>query len=121
MLRPNLPLYLEVLRRAKWLSMVLGQPHISWTQIEEAAFASILASSRLTRVQAIQLWKRYRTNTEKAIQIAKDNYPPLTDRQLASIERLRQARDGVTLRAHLPSGAPGQPVSHAPLGGFAQR
>ena len=84
-----------------------------WTKSEEKAFAEIQAVSRLSRIQAIHLWKRCRRNTDKALNIARDNYPPLTDRQLASIERLRHARNGVTLRAHLPAGA-------LKSGGFAQ-
>lgn len=42
--------------------------------------------------------------TDKAVMIAQENYPPLTGKQLANIERLRRPRNGVTLCAHLPAG-----------------
>lgn len=76
----------------------------SWTKAEEAAFAQIQAVSRLTCIQAIQLWKRCRRNTDKALRIAQDNYPPLTNKQLAHIDRLKRSRNRVTLCAHLPAG-----------------
>jgi hypothetical protein len=77
--------------------------HTLWTDSEEASFERICAASRLTRIQAIQLWKRCRKDTQKALRIAAETYPPLTDKQLAHVERMRQARNRVTLCAHLPA------------------
>lgn len=70
-----------------------------WTAQEEQAFCGILAVSRLTRIEAIQLWKRCHKSMHKALRVAQENYPPLTNAQLSSIERLKTARNRVTLRA----------------------
>ena len=77
--------------------------HTLWSDSEEAGFERICVASRLTRIQAIQLWKRCRKDTQKALRIAAETYPPLTDKQLAHVERMRQARNRVTLCAHLPA------------------
>jgi hypothetical protein len=63
-----------------------------WTDDEEAAFAQIEQVSRLNRIQAIQLWKRCGKDLAKALQIAKQNYPPATAAQLAGLAKARKAR-----------------------------
>jgi ornithine cyclodeaminase/alanine dehydrogenase-like protein (mu-crystallin family) len=60
-----------------------------WTDEEELAFTQIQNVSRLTRIDSIRLWKRFKKNTKHAIEVAKKNYPPITAEQH---ERLRQAR-----------------------------
>lgn len=60
-----------------------------WTDAEERAFAQIMAASRLTRIQAIHLWKRCGKDAHKALHLAKSNYPKPTQ---AILDRLAKAR-----------------------------
>lgn len=41
--------------------------HLEWTEAEEQAFAQIIEATGLSRIRAIQLWKRCRRNVERAI------------------------------------------------------
>jgi hypothetical protein len=63
-----------------------------WTDEEEAAFAGIQSVSRLTRIAAIQLWKRFKKDSGKALENAKGCYPPIPAAVLANLSRARHAR-----------------------------
>jgi len=71
-----------------WINPNTGK---GWTDSEEAAFARIQQQSRLSRIQAIQLYKRVKSDADKALAIAKSNYPPLTDTQLAVLRKATSA------------------------------
>jgi hypothetical protein len=69
-----------------WINPNTGK---GWTDEEEATFAEIQDVSRLTRIQAIQLWKRFKKNQVKAVAVAKKNYPRPTQAQLAAAAKGR--------------------------------
>jgi hypothetical protein len=69
-----------------------------WADAEERTFVEITAASRLARVQAIQLWKRCRKDTGKALRLAKENYPRLGAPQLAALRKAREARWGTIVQ-----------------------
>lgn len=64
-----------------------------WTAEEETTFAEIvrIARGQLKRIEAIQLFRRCKSNHAKAVKLAKDNCG-LTDAQVASFESTRAAR-----------------------------
>jgi len=47
-----------------------------WTKQEEAAFAQIQEASRLNRIEAIKLFRRFKGDVPRALAIAKQLYPP---------------------------------------------
>ena len=47
-----------------------------WTDQEEAAFAKIQQASRLNRIEAIKLFRRFKGDVPRALAIAKQLYPP---------------------------------------------
>jgi len=47
-----------------------------WTDAEEAAFAKIQQTSRLNRIEAIKLFRRFKGDVPRALAIAKQLYPP---------------------------------------------
>ena len=65
---------------------------LGWTAEEEKAFADIQAVSRLNRIQAIQIWKRFRKDTAKAIEVAKKTYPPISKAQMESLKKATEVR-----------------------------
>ncbi len=71
-----------------WINPKTGK---GWTDGEEGIFANIQATSRLNRIQAIQLYRRVNSNAVKALEIAKNTYPPVLESQLAGV-RLANAR-----------------------------
>ena len=62
-----------------------------WTDAEEATFADIMRIGHLTRIKAIHLFRRCRSNAAKAITMAQENYG-MTNEQTAGLERTRTAR-----------------------------
>ncbi len=66
---------------------------LDWTVEEEATFATIMriARGQLKRIEAIQLFRRCKSNHAKAVKLAKDNCG-LTDAQVAGCERSKAAR-----------------------------
>ena len=73
-----------------------------WTDDEERLFADIMSVSRLSRIQAIQLWKRCRENAAKAVRLAAKNYPRPTEAQLAGLRNANEVRSRAR-KAILPS------------------
>ena len=65
---------------------------MNWTIEEEAVFAEIQRVSRLSRIQSIHLWKRYRRDGNKAVAVAKSQYQRPTQAQLASLQAATAAR-----------------------------
>lgn len=63
-----------------------------WTEAQERAFTEIIAASRLSRVRAIHLWKRCRENAEKAIRVAKTQYPKASELVCDRLAKARMAR-----------------------------
>jgi hypothetical protein len=80
---------------------------VHWTEEEEKAFAEIRSVSRLTRIEAIQLWKRFSKNTLRAVDVARKVYPPVTDKQRETMAKAREA--GKARRMGHFSGANGLP------------
>jgi hypothetical protein len=64
---------------------------LCWTDEEEKLFTELQQTGCLTRIQAIQLYKRTKSNPGKARKIAQDNYA-LTDEERAGYARSRDAR-----------------------------
>jgi hypothetical protein len=91
---------------------------LHWTDEEEKAFADIQACSRLNRIQSIQLWKRVRKNTEKAIRIAKLDYAPVSERQQIHLVKMNAASVAAAKRrkaikcATLPNAVISDSASH---------
>ena len=69
-----------------------------WTELEESTFADMTAASRLSRLQAIQLWRRCRENTQKAIRIAKGQYPRVSEAVRDRLAKARAARKRANLK-----------------------
>jgi hypothetical protein len=63
----------------------------AWTDHEEATFASIMRIARMSRIEAIQFFRRCRSDHAKALKLAQDNYG-LSDAQKAAYESTRAAR-----------------------------
>ena len=59
-----------------------------WTDQEEAAFAQIQQASRLNRIEAIKLFRRFKGDVPRALAIAKQLYPP------ANLRDHRATREG---------------------------
>jgi head-tail adaptor len=70
-----------------------------WTDAEERAFAEIMAASRLSRLEAIRLWKRCRKDTAKAVRLAKGNYPKPGEAKLSALRKAWAARKGTIVHA----------------------
>jgi hypothetical protein len=62
-----------------------------WTDQEEATFASIMRIARMSRIAAIQFFRRCRSDHAKALKLAQGNYG-LSDAQKAAYESTRAAR-----------------------------
>jgi hypothetical protein len=71
-----------------WINPHTGK---GWTDEEEKAFAEIQAASRLNRIRALHLWKRCRKNLAKALDLARQDYPPLTAAQHARDKKAKAA------------------------------
>jgi hypothetical protein len=69
---------------------------LGWTMEEEAVFAEIQRVSRLSGIKSIHLWKRCRKNAERAITIAKCDYPPTSEAERA--KKVKAAAVAATLR-----------------------
>ena len=67
----------------------------SWTDAEEVAFAEIQSVSRLTRIKAIHLWKRCRKNIKRAVKLAKEQYPPLSQPMLDKFSSMRAIKKAI--------------------------
>ena len=59
-----------------------------WTDEEESAFTEIQKCSRLNRIEAIKLFRRFKGDVPRALAIAKQLYPP------ASLRDHRATREG---------------------------
>jgi hypothetical protein len=64
---------------------------LCWTDEEEKLFAELRQIGCLTRIQAIHLYKRSKSNSNKALKIAQDNYA-MTDEERAGYARSKDAR-----------------------------
>jgi hypothetical protein len=64
---------------------------LCWTDEEEKLFGELQQIGSLTRIQAIQLYKRSKSNPDKARKIAQDNYA-MTDEERAGYARSKDAR-----------------------------
>lgn len=71
--------------------MTKSQVGMLWTDEEEKLFAELQQIGRLTRIQAIQLYKRSKSNPDKACKIAQDNYA-MTDEERTGYARSKDAR-----------------------------
>jgi hypothetical protein len=63
-----------------------------WTDEEESMFSKIMVVNRLTRIQAIQLWKRFRKDAAKALCVAASQYPKPSEAQLNGLRKARESR-----------------------------
>jgi hypothetical protein len=77
-----------------------------WTDAEERTFTEIMAASRLSRIQAIQLWKRCGQDTERALRLAKENYLRPSGPRLAALRKAREARRGAIVQTETGRLAP---------------
>jgi hypothetical protein len=71
-----------------WINPKTGK---GWTDEQEATFATIMRVGHLTRIKAIQLFRRCRSNHAKALKLAQENYG-LSDVRAATYESTRTAR-----------------------------
>jgi hypothetical protein len=62
-----------------------------WTDEEEKLFSELQQTGRLTRIQAIQLYRRTKSNPDKARKIVQDSYA-MTDEERAGYARSKDAR-----------------------------
>jgi hypothetical protein len=62
-----------------------------WSDAEENTFTEIQRVSRLNRIQAIQLFRRHKSDGAKALAVARREYPPLSDARLAAIRKATAA------------------------------
>jgi len=80
---------------AMWMNPKTGK---GWTDEEEAIFEEIQAVSRLSRVQSIQLWKRFGRSRDKTVAVAKTDYPRATESQLAGLAKGRATQKALRSR-----------------------
>jgi len=78
-----------------WMNPKTGK---GWTDEEEAIFEEIQAVSRLSRVQSIQLWKRFGRSRDKTVAVVKTDYPRATESQLAGLAKGRATQKALRSR-----------------------
>ena len=71
-----------------WTNVRTGK---GWTDAEETTFAEIMRTGNLTRIKAIQLFKRCKSNPARALELARENYGR-SEARTASYERSKAAR-----------------------------
>jgi hypothetical protein len=105
---------------AHWKNFTNPATGKGWTGSDEQAFADIMAVSRLTRIEAVQLWKRCQGDATKAVRTARQSYPKPSTAILGRLAKARAARlKGVSIEINAPGReiAPGKPsdMKYAPV------
>jgi hypothetical protein len=72
-----------------WINQSTGK---GWTDSEETLFSEMQNVSRLNRVRCIQLYRRCKSNPEKALAMAKRDYPKRLDARLTHLAKARAAK-----------------------------
>lgn len=70
-----------------WINERTGK---GWTDVEEAAFAQLEATG-LTRIQGIQMWKRFKKDLDKALAYARGGAEAKAGCRDGAAKRIRKA------------------------------